>query len=196
MQSLSMLPLTLLACGAAAAIIFLTRLPAFRIDTLDVNNLLQQLSSVAGAFDRVLRQLGTSGALSKSLRWLHVTNSAAKENAQAPNWSGSTQNLEHEASRLEWLRLRARRALVKASWTLLRRHLRTVRLPRLNRALIVNEPRLSSQTTTAIFAVSLSQTYRLQNKADVLIPRGCVVAGMLVVTLPSLSLALSRLLEK
>ena len=159
-----MLPLTLLACGAAAAIIFLTRLPAFRIDTLDVNNPLQQLSSVADAFDQVLRQLGTSGAISRSLRWLHVTGSAAKENAQAPSWPSSSLNLQHEASGLKWLRLRARRALVKASWTLLRRHLRTVRLPRLNRALIVNKPRLSSQTTTAIFAVSLSQTCRLRTK--------------------------------
>lgn len=163
MQSLSILPLTLLAFSATAAILLLTRLPALRIETLDVNNLLQQLSSVAGGFDRVLRQLGTSGAISRSLRWLDVTGSAAKENAQAPSWSGS-QDLQHEASGLEWLRLRARRALVKASWTLLRQHLRTVKLPRLNRALIVNKPRLSSQTTTAIFAVSLSQTCRLQTK--------------------------------
>lgn len=154
MQTFSMLPTILLACSAATAIILLTRLPSFQVDSLNLSNLWQRALS-AGAFDRALRQLGNSGPISRSLRWLISMSSALKDKTRAPSGSDSSHKAQNEASELDWLWLRARRALVKASWSLLRRHLRTARLSRLNRALSITTPRLSSQVTTAIFSVSL-----------------------------------------
>jgi hypothetical protein len=150
-----------LTCSVAILLAHATKPLSLCFNELTVDSLLRLILPAVGLLNRLSRRSGVSDLTSRILQWLNPANPSARDTAPSHSETSqleppTTQDVQPDAPRYEWLWLKTKRIFVKAFLNVLRRQIRTVSLPSWALDLSIRRsPAISSGLTAIAFAAGL-----------------------------------------